>query len=361
MIAQVLGEPSVLLVDTRPVRQVSQPLDIILVSTATTILVGVLFIEAITQSQCVHQQVDHLLRKDFAWAGLLFHEFACTPQRMIDALLMGHVLETLVGRKTIVSHAARPVDADDFFQDTGTALRVDGVERGSIITDPAVEPGGAPSDTPPRFVGSEMIGAFDVLLDLFVNGSEDCACSLNDLSRSAGGQGNAKQLIERVGDFPMRHAGMLVEVNDGRLCVTAELALSSADGVAGLERMPATQKLAAFFALAAMDGEFADDGLARNLGLKLSIKMIFDDIATTTGTVIWQNRVEFFIDPIGGRRLAMGVLAVLLARLTARLFRLLFRLALRERCRLSLGGAFEIFEAFLEFADGLLKPRIFFA
>ena len=55
-----------------------------------------------------------------------------------------------------------------------------------------------------------MIGAFDVLLDLFVNGSEDCACSLNDLSRSAGGQGNAKQLIERVGDFPMRHAGMLV-------------------------------------------------------------------------------------------------------------------------------------------------------
>src|SRR5580692_8845723 len=118
---------------------------------------------------------------------------------MVDALLMDHVLETLVGRKTIVSHAARPVDADDFFQDISTALRVDGVERGSIITDPAVKPGRVPSDPPTRFIGSQMIGAYDVLLDLLVNGLKDFTGSANDLSRGSGGQGDAKKLIERVG------------------------------------------------------------------------------------------------------------------------------------------------------------------
>jgi hypothetical protein len=159
----------------------------------------------------------------------------------------------------------------------------------------------------------------------------------------------------------MRHAGSLIEVNDGRLSVAAELALSSASGVAGLQRMSAPQKLAAFFALAAVDCEFADDRLARNLGLKLSIEMPFDDIATTTGTAIGQNRVELFINLVWGRRLAMGVFAVLFARLTARLSGLLFRLAFRERGRLSLGSAFEFFDAFLEFADDLLKPRILLA
>jgi hypothetical protein len=156
----------------------------------------------------------------------------------------------------------------------------------------------------------------------------------------------------------MRHAGTLVEINNGRLSVAAELALSSAGGVAGLQRMSAPQKLAAFLAVAAMDRELADDGPARNLGLKLLIEIIFDDIATTPGAVLGQNRVELFIDPVGGRRLAMGVFAVLLARLTARLFGLLFRLALGERGRLSLGGAFEFFDAFVKFADGLLKPRV---
>src|SRR5580704_7475223 len=280
---------------------------------------------------------------------------------MVDALLMDHVLETLVGRKTIVSHAARPVDADDFLQDISTALWVDSVERSSIITDPAVEPGGVPSDTPTRFVGSQMSGAFDVLLDLFVNGLEDCTCSPNDLSRGAGSQGDAKELIERVGDFPVRHAGVFVEINDGRLSVAAELALSSPGGIAGLQWMSTPQKLAAFFALAAVDRELADDGLARNLGLKLLIEMIFDDIATTTGTAIRQNRVEFFIDSVWGRRFAMGVLAVLLARLTARLFGLLFRLILRERGRLSFGGAFEFFDTLLKLADELFKPRILLA
>ena len=106
---------------------------------------------------------------------------------MVDALLMDCVLETLVGRKTIVSHAAGPVDADDFFQNIGTALRVDGVERGSVVTDPAVEPGRVPSDAPTGFIRSQMFGVSDVLLDLFINRLEDLAGPSNDLGTGAAG------------------------------------------------------------------------------------------------------------------------------------------------------------------------------
>jgi len=54
-------------------------------------------------------------------------------------------------------------------------------------------------------------------------------------------------------------------------------------------------------AVAAMNGELADDGLAGNLGLKLLIEMIFDDIAPAMGTVIGQRSVERFIDLSGWR------------------------------------------------------------
>jgi hypothetical protein len=39
-----------------------------------------------------------------------------TPQRRVDALLMGGVLELLVGRESIVFHAPRPVETDDLFE-----------------------------------------------------------------------------------------------------------------------------------------------------------------------------------------------------------------------------------------------------
>ena len=143
--------------------------------------------EAIARLQRVGQQTDHLLGEDLGRPSLLLREAARTPQRMVDALLMGYVLETFVGGVTIMSHAARPVDADDIFQGIGTALRVDGEERCSIITDPTVEPDGVPSNAPPRFVRSQMFGTLDVLFDLFVCGLENLAGSKNDLSTGARG------------------------------------------------------------------------------------------------------------------------------------------------------------------------------
>ena len=120
-----------------------------------------------------------------AGVGAVVQERARTPQRMVEALLMDGVRETLVGRETIMSHAARPVEADDFFKNSGTALRVDGVECCSIITDPTVEPDEVASDAPTRFIGVQMFGAYDVLLDLFVNGLENLAGPQDDLGTGA--------------------------------------------------------------------------------------------------------------------------------------------------------------------------------
>lgn len=313
MVVEVLGETVVGFILPRPFRQVAQTLNKILVSLAASIGVGVFFVEAIAQAQRFGEQANHLLRKDFGRADLLVYEPARTPQRMVDALLMDGVLETFVGRITIVSHAARPVDADDFFQNIGTALRVDGVEGCSIITDPPVEPGGSASDTPTGFIGSQMFGIDDSLFDLLVNRLEDLARPHDDLSTGAAGERDAKELIESVGDLSVRHAGTLVEVNDGCLGVGAELALGGASGFTGLQRMSAAQMLAAVLAMAAVDFEFTDDGLTANFGLKLLIEMVLDDGTTAVRALLRQRRFESFIDTFGRRRFAMSVLAVLIA------------------------------------------------
>lgn len=188
MVVQMLGEPLVLQVQTRTLGQRTQSVHIILVQAATTIPVGaggVDGIKAVAQPQRAGEQLDHLPREEGGRASVLVQKRARTPQRMVLALLMDRVLETVVGRETIVRHAARPIDADDFFQNISTALRVDGVEGCSIITDPAVKPDEVASDAPTRFIGVQMFGVFDVLLDLLVNGLENLASPQDDLGTGA--------------------------------------------------------------------------------------------------------------------------------------------------------------------------------
>jgi hypothetical protein len=64
-----------------------------------------------------------------------------------------------------------------------------------------------------------MSGAFDTLLDLFVNGLENLAGPQDDLSTGTTAHGDAEEFGESVGNFAMGHAGTLVEVNDGGLGV----------------------------------------------------------------------------------------------------------------------------------------------
>jgi hypothetical protein len=157
----------------------------------------------------------------------------------------------------------------------------------------------------------------------------------------------------------MRHAGTLVEIDNGGLSVGAELALSGAGGITGLQRMSATQMLAALAAAAAMDGEFANDGLSRDVGLKLLIQMILDDVAAAIRTLFGQGRIEGFIDALSRRRLTMSVLAVLLALLAARPLGPFLGFAFGKRRGLTFRSAFEFFDPLLQLGNQVAQLLIF--
>ena len=93
--------------------------------------------------------------------------------------------------------------------------------------------------------------------------------------------------------------------------------------------MSAAELCAAVLAMATVNRELADDGLARNLGLKLLIAMIFDDVAAALRTLVGQRGVEPLADVGGGRRRTMTMLAMLPALLAAAQ-RLLFADALAD-------------------------------
>ena len=94
MVGEVVGQAGVLLVEAGTLGQVQQTLSIVVVGTATAVVVGMGDIEPVPQLQRVGEQFDHLSREDARCSGLLFQQAARTPQRMVDALLMGRVLKT---------------------------------------------------------------------------------------------------------------------------------------------------------------------------------------------------------------------------------------------------------------------------
>lgn len=140
---QMLGKPNVVFVSRRRLRQGTQPLRVIQIMLPTSIIVGILLVELITQLQASSEKVDYLLRKISGRARLLLHQPLRPPQCMVDALLMDHVLlEAVVSGIAIVSHASRPVDANHLFQGIGTAVRTDDIESRSVVSDLGVDPGG---------------------------------------------------------------------------------------------------------------------------------------------------------------------------------------------------------------------------
>jgi hypothetical protein len=119
--------------------------------------------------------------------------------------------------------------------------------------------------------------------------------------------------------------------------------------------MPTPHVLAAVGAMAAVNDELANDGLAGNFRLELLVEMILDDSATASGTLFRQSRLKGFID-LGGRRWRpMAVWAVVLALFAAGFLGLGLGFTFGERRRLPLGRAFNFLEPFLEIANGVLQ------
>jgi hypothetical protein len=88
-----------------------------------------------------------------------------------------------------------------------------------------------------------------------------------------------------------------------------------------------------------VDVELAVDRLTWDLDLILVIDMGWLDRTPTVGAGIGQERLVDFVDLFGGRWLAVGLGAIVLARLAAGLVRIKLGLSLGEGSGLALAGA----------------------
>ena len=276
----------------------------------------------------------------------------------ISPPLVSRVLETVVGGETVVDQGAGEVQTDDLLQGVGAAFAIDEVTSG-LVTDRHVEPDGSAPQPPPGFVGGYDLRLFHRQLDLLVNRFEFVRDPQDGSCAGAGGHIDAGGFAEEVGDLAVRHARLFVEDDDGRLGVGADLAGGGADGVGGLQGMPAADAATAFLAGPLVDAELAANRFVGQIGLELLVDVVvFADVPAAMRTVFGQRRFERLVDGLGFRRRPMGVRAVLVARLATGLFGFRLRFALGKGARLPLARARRLVEPLLELGDPLFEPVV---
>ena len=136
-----------------------------------------------------------------------------------------------------------------------------------------------------------MVRSFEMIKDVGVDWLQTPARAQHDLGTGAAAHLNAKVLIESAGNLAVRHASTLVEIDDRGLGVGTELTLGGAGGVTSLQGVPATARLAALGALAAVDAELPVEGPAGDFGLKLLVAVCLDETAATDRTLLGEGRL----------------------------------------------------------------------
>jgi hypothetical protein len=77
-------------------------------------------------------------------------------------------------------------------------------------------------------------------------------------------QGDAEEVVEALGDFPVGEPGLLVEFDDGSLGIGPQLGSGGPEGVGRLQGMAPLNPTAALTTLPDVDVELAVNGLARD-------------------------------------------------------------------------------------------------
>src|SRR5438270_510437 len=313
--------------------------------------------KSIADLQRSREQRDYLGREHLGRSQLPLRQRPRAAQRMVDALLMARVGKAVVGRIPVMRHPARPIPTDDLGQHTGAAAAVNGVGGGAVVADPGMQPGQLPTYPPAGLVRRQVRRSLQAVADLRIDRLEPAAGAQHDLGTGAAADADAKERRQRAGDLAVGQARPLVQIDDGRLRIGAQLALRGAGGITGLVGMPAAIGLAAAATVAAVDRELADDRPARDFRLVLHIDVRWDNVVATVATAWRQRGIVGLIDLRRWRRWPMRVLAVLRAGFAAGLLGMRLGGAACERSRLTFGGAFGGFETLLQVADGLLQLR----
>src|SRR5271167_5006669 len=117
--------------------------------------------------------------------------------------------------------------------------------------------------------------------------------------------------FEEIADFAVRHAAVLVEIDDGGLGIGADLAGGGANRIGSLLRMSAADAPTATAAVSLVNAKSPANGPDGDLFLKLEIDLVgFGNVAAAMGATVGKCRFEGFVDLIVGRNGAMAMLSV---------------------------------------------------
>ncbi|MFO0803379.1 MAG: hypothetical protein U0791_09695 [Gemmataceae bacterium] len=211
------------------------------------------------------------------------------------------------------------------------------------------------SDPPPRFVRHDHRRRLEVVEDELVIGFEFRRHPQADLTRGAAGELDAEERVENDRDLAVRQPKSRMQFGGGGLGVASELAGGGAEGVRGLQRMPALNGLAAASAATEVHGEPAVDRRPRDFGLELFGGAGFDErLLVTMRAGVGKFRLVTFVNLVGRGRRAMAVGAVLFAGFAAGRLRFELGRTFAERRGLTLPGAQGVIELPRQIGD----PRV---
>src|SRR5262249_41368555 len=202
-----------------------------------------------------------------------------------------------------------------------------------------VQPGGVSAHAPARLVGYDPFGLPHRLANALIDRLAAGGGAQHDVNTATTTERDTEKTLQAAGDLAVRQAGPLVEFGHGGSGMGRRWGGGGAEGVGRLQGMASLHPAVAPSALADVDVELPVDGLARDLDLELLGDVCLVERAAAAGAAARQRRLVDLVDLFGGRRVAGGLGAVVLARLAPRGLGGWVGLALGEGPGLALAGA----------------------
>src|SRR5262249_42411516 len=292
----------------------------------------------VTQIQAGPKQLSDTTRKAHGSPRRCRRHVVGTPQQVIEALLMQGLLELVVRGPAVVNHGAGVVASQDVLGHGTAAGRVDDVS-GGLRPDQRVQPGWVSAHPPAGLIGYDPVGVAHGLADRLVGRLAAGGGPQDGVDAAAASERNPKQALQAARNLAVGQATLLVEFDDSGLGIGPQLRGSGTQGVGRLQGMASLNATLALTTPADVDVELPVDGLARDLELELLSDVGFVKQAAAVRADFGQRRLMHLVDLFGGRWLAVGLGAIVLARLAAGLAGVGLGRVLGEGPGLALTGA----------------------
>ena len=259
---------------------------------------------AIAQREGLQEAVLHTRGK---WtAGMIGLEQPTPTQEMRETRLMVRVHEAAVRGPAITGEYAGELRAEDGDRIGEPTTGADGVDRG-VRGGEGPEPVQRARHLPPRLVGTHDRTAADLGAQCLIGRRRPCRRARTDVDQRPARDAQTEAIAEEGDDVRERQPHPFVQDDHERGGLRTDLHGGGAQGVGGLQRMPALHAAAAGHACADMHAELAHEGTDDweiFLILRHDVRAVH--AAATRRARRGQRRVVALIDPRGHRPLPVA-------------------------------------------------------